>query len=142
MNTWFRRIWHLLNRSRRERELVRPVTVSDLSGMGWERPFHGIAMAIFMFGFIGLPPAGLFLGKFYAFSAAVERGWAWLAIVGVVATVVSIYYYLGVVRAMYVSPESFASHPREARRPATLRSRPRSLPRSPSRWGRSSQRAR
>ena len=88
----------------RERELVRRVTVSDLSGMGWERPFHGIAMAIFMFGFIGLPPAGLFLGKFYAFSAAVERGWAWLAIVGVVATVVSIYYYLGVVRAMYVSP--------------------------------------
>jgi NADH-quinone oxidoreductase subunit N len=88
----------------RERELARPVAVSDLAGMGWERPFHGIAMAIFMFGFIGLPPAGLFLGKFYAFSAAVERGWTWLAIVGVVATVVSIYYYLGVVRAMYVSP--------------------------------------
>jgi NADH-quinone oxidoreductase subunit N len=88
----------------RERELARPVTFSNLSGFGWERPFYGLAMAAFMFGFIGLPTGGLFLGKFYAFAAAYERGWAWLAIVGAVATVVSIYYYLGVVRAMYMSP--------------------------------------
>jgi NADH-quinone oxidoreductase subunit N len=88
----------------RERELLRPVSVSDLAGFGWERPFLGVAMALFMFGFIGLPPAGLFLGKFLAFAAAVERGWAWLAVVGVVATVVSIYYYLGVVRAMFMQP--------------------------------------
>jgi NADH-quinone oxidoreductase subunit N len=85
----------------RERELARPVTFDGLAGLGWERPAFGVAMSIFMFGFIGLPPAGLFLGKFYAFSAAVERGWTWLAIVGVVATVVSIYYYVGVVGAMY-----------------------------------------
>ena len=58
-------------------------------------------MSLFMFGFIGLPPAGLFLGKFYAFSAAVDRGWTWLAIVGVLATVISIYYYAGVIGAMY-----------------------------------------
>jgi NADH-quinone oxidoreductase subunit N len=88
----------------RERELLRPVTVNSLAGFGWERPFLGVAMAVFMFGFIGLPPAGLFLGKFYAFAAAVDRGWAWLAVVGVVATVVSIYYYLGVVRAMFMQP--------------------------------------
>jgi NADH-quinone oxidoreductase subunit N len=88
----------------RERELVQPVTLGSLAGFGWERPFLGIAMAVFMFGFIGLPPAGLFLGKFYAFSAAIDRGWAWLAVVGVVATVVSIYYYLGVIRAMFMQP--------------------------------------
>jgi NADH-quinone oxidoreductase subunit N len=85
----------------RERELARPVTFDGLAGLGWERPFYGAAMSLFMFGFIGLPPAGLFLGKFYAFSAAVERGWTWLAIVGVAATVVSIYYYAGVIGAMY-----------------------------------------
>jgi NADH-quinone oxidoreductase subunit N len=85
----------------RERELARPVTFEGLAGLGWERPGLGIAMSLFMFGFIGLPPAGLFLGKFYAFSAAVDRGWTWLAVVGVVATVVSIYYYVGVVGAMY-----------------------------------------
>jgi NADH-quinone oxidoreductase subunit N len=88
----------------RERELARPVGFAELGGLGWERPFLGLAMAVFMFGFIGLPPAGLFLGKFYVFSAAVDRGWTWLAIVGIVATVVSIYYYLGVVRAMYMQP--------------------------------------
>jgi NADH-quinone oxidoreductase subunit N len=85
----------------RERELARPVTLEGMAGLGWERPGMGAAMTLFMFGFIGLPPAGLFIGKFYVFSAAVDRGWAWLAIVGAVATVISIYYYLGVVRAMY-----------------------------------------
>ena len=85
----------------RERELLRPVTLESIGGMGWERPGLGIAMALFMFGFIGLPPAGLFLGKFYVFGAAVDRGWTWLAIVGIVATAVSIYYYAGVIGAMF-----------------------------------------
>ena len=44
---------------------------------------------------------GGFVGKFYAFSAAYDRGWIWLMIVGIAATLVSLYYYLGVVRAMY-----------------------------------------
>ena len=110
----------------RERELIRPVTFADLAGFGWERPFLGIAMAIFMFGFIGLPPAGLFLGKVYAFVAAYERGWLWLVIVGVVATVVSIYYYLYVLRAMYMqSPEirlapAGGSPPRDSMLAATV----------------------
>jgi NADH-quinone oxidoreductase subunit N len=86
----------------RERELGTPVTFANIAGFGWERPFYGTAMAVFMFGFIGLPPAGLFLGKVLAFGAAIERGWWWLAIVGVAATVISIYYYLGIVRAMFM----------------------------------------
>jgi NADH-quinone oxidoreductase subunit N len=86
----------------RERELRTPVTFANIAGFGWERPFYGTAMAVFMFGFIGLPPAGLFLGKVLAFGAAIERGWWWLAIVGVAATVISIYYYLGIVRAMFM----------------------------------------
>jgi NADH-quinone oxidoreductase subunit N len=88
----------------RERELARPVTLEGMAGLGWERPGLGAAMTLFMFGFIGLPPAALFIGKFYVFSAAVDRGWTWLAIVGAVATAVSVYYYLGVVRAMYFQP--------------------------------------
>jgi NADH-quinone oxidoreductase subunit N len=110
----------------RERELGRAVTMANLAGFGWERPFHGIAMAVFMFGFIGLPPAGLFLGKFYAFAAAFERGWTWLVIVGVVATVISIYYYLGVVAAMWMrAPEprvapAGGSPPRDAALSATV----------------------
>ncbi len=95
----------------RERELGRPVTFQNLAGFGWERPFFGGAMAVFMFGFIGLPPTGIFLGKFYAFAAVIDRGWAWLAVVGAVFTAVSIYYYAGIVRVMYMTGPRVAVAP-------------------------------
>jgi NADH-quinone oxidoreductase subunit N len=88
----------------RERELGRAVTLDNLAGMGWERPFLGTAMAAFMLGSAGMPFTGGFMGKFYAFAAAYEHGWIWLVIVGVVATIVSLYYYLAVVRAMWMRP--------------------------------------
>jgi NADH-quinone oxidoreductase subunit N len=88
----------------RERELNRPVTVDGLSGFGWERPLLGVAMSAFMLGFAGFPLTGGFVGKFYVFAAAYDHGWTWLVIVGVVATAVSLYYYLGVIRAMYMRP--------------------------------------
>jgi len=86
----------------RERELRAPVTLDNLAGFGWERPFLGIAMWIFMLGFAGFPLTGGFLAKFYVFSAAYDSGWTWLVIVGAGATLVSLYYYLGVVRALYM----------------------------------------
>jgi len=86
----------------RERELGVPVTLERLGGFGWERPFLGASMWIFMLGFMGLPLTGGFVGKFYVFSAAYESGWWWLVIAGVVATAISLYYYLNVVRAMYM----------------------------------------
>jgi NADH-quinone oxidoreductase subunit N len=85
----------------RERELRRPVTLDELGGMGWERPFLGVAMWVFMLGFAGFPLTGGFVGKFYVFSAVYDRGWTWLMIVGLAATLVSLYYYLGIVRALY-----------------------------------------
>jgi len=88
----------------RERELGVPVTLDNLAGFGWERPFLGVAMWFFVFGFAGLPLGGGFVGKFYVFAAAYDHGWVWLVIVGVLATLVSLYYYLGIVRAMYMRP--------------------------------------
>jgi NADH-quinone oxidoreductase subunit N len=88
----------------RERELGVPVTLDNLAGFGWERPFLGVAMWFFVFGFAGLPLTGGFVGKFYVFAAAYDHGWVWLVIVGVLATLVSLYYYLGIVRAMYMRP--------------------------------------
>jgi len=90
----------------RERELGVPVTLERFGGFGWERPFLGVAMWIFMLGFMGLPLTGGFVGKFYVFSAAYEAGWTWLVIVGVAATAVSLYYYLAVVRAMYMRTDA------------------------------------
>jgi NADH-quinone oxidoreductase subunit N len=86
----------------RERELGAPVTLDNLGGMGWERPLLGVAMWAFMLSFAGLPPTGGFVGKFYVFSSAYERGWTWLVIVGVVATLISLYYYLAIIRALYM----------------------------------------
>jgi NADH-quinone oxidoreductase subunit N len=86
----------------RERELGVPVTFENMAGFGWERPLLGISMWAFMLGFAGFPLTGGFVGKFYAFAAAYEHGWTWLVIVGVLATLVSLYYYLGLVRAMYM----------------------------------------
>jgi NADH-quinone oxidoreductase subunit N len=88
----------------RERELGEPVTLDNLAGFGWERPLLGAAMFTFMLGFAGFPLTGGFVGKFYVFAAAADRGWNWLVIVGVVATLVSLYYYLAVIRAMYMRP--------------------------------------
>jgi NADH-quinone oxidoreductase subunit N len=85
----------------RERELGVPVTLDNLAGFGWERPFFGVSMWVFMLGFLGFPLTGGFVGKFYVFAAAYDRGWWWLIVAGVIATMISAYYYLGIVRAMY-----------------------------------------
>src|SRR5437762_11911720 len=88
----------------RERELGAPVTLDNLAGFLWERPLLGVSMTVFMAGFAGFPLTGGFVGKFYVFSAAYRHGWVWLVIVGVAATAVSLYYYLGVVRALFMRP--------------------------------------
>jgi NADH-quinone oxidoreductase subunit N len=86
----------------RERELGVPVTYENMAGFGWERPLLGISMWAFMLGFAGFPLTGGFVGKFYVFAAAYRHGWTWLVILGVLATLVSLYYYLGLVRAMFM----------------------------------------
>jgi NADH-quinone oxidoreductase subunit N len=90
----------------RERELGQPVTLDNIAGLGWERPVLGAAMWVFMLGFAGFPLTGGFVGKFYVFAAAYRHGWIWLVIVGLAATAVSLYYYLGVVRALYMRPSA------------------------------------
>jgi NADH-quinone oxidoreductase subunit N len=90
----------------RERELGVPVTLENLGGMGWERPFLGIAMWVFMLAAMGMPLTGGLLGKLYVFSAAYEAGLWWLVVAGVIATAISLYYYLGVIRALYMRPEA------------------------------------
>src|SRR3954449_8381810 len=73
----------------RERELGVPVTLDNLAGLGWERPFFGISMWVFMLGVLGflLPAEGK--GTFYVFAAAYDAGWWWLIVAGVIATMIS-----------------------------------------------------
>jgi NADH-quinone oxidoreductase subunit N len=86
----------------RERELGEGVTLDNVAGMGWERPLLGVAMWIFMLAFAGLPLTGGFVGKFYVFAAAYDAGRWWLVLAGVIATAISLYYYLAVIRALYM----------------------------------------
>jgi NADH-quinone oxidoreductase subunit N len=86
----------------RERELQRPVTLESLAGLGWERPYHGIALWTFMLGMAGFPLTGGMFGKLFVFTAAYDAGDWWLVLLGVAATAVSLAYYLNVVRWMYM----------------------------------------
>ena len=86
----------------RERELGLPLSLEGLAGLGWERPFYGAALWIFMLGMAGFPLTGGFFGKLFVFSAAYEAGDWWLVLVGVAATALSLAYYLNIVRWLYM----------------------------------------
>ncbi len=77
------------------------LTLEGFSGFGYKRPFLGVAMAIFLFSLMGLPPTAGFAGKFYIFAGAVKAGYIWLAVIGVLNSAVSLYYYLRVMVYMY-----------------------------------------
>jgi len=81
-----------------------PQTAEDLAGLAERRPALAAALAVFLLSLTGIPVTVGFVGKFYLFNAAVAAGWTWLALAGVVMSVVSAYYYLGVVVAMYMRP--------------------------------------
>jgi NADH-quinone oxidoreductase subunit N len=75
--------------------------VSDYAGFGYRHPLLGIAMCIFLFSLAGIPPAAGFVGKFYLFSGAIQAGYIWLAVIGVLNSAASVYYYLRVMVFMY-----------------------------------------
>lgn len=74
----------------------------DFAGLGFKRPFIGLAMVLFMLSLAGFPPLAGFTGKFYLFRAAVLAGQVNLAVIGVLNSLVSVIYYLRVIVAMYM----------------------------------------
>jgi NADH-quinone oxidoreductase subunit N len=77
-------------------------TVQDFAGLGVKHPMLAVAMSIFMFSLAGMPPTAGFIGKFYLFSGAIQQGYIWLAIIGVLNSAASVYYYLRVMVYMYM----------------------------------------
>ena len=80
------------------------LNIYDYSGLGFQHPALAASMALFMFALAGIPPTAGFVGKFYIFSAAVQAGYIWLAIIGVMNSLVSVYYYLRITVLMYMKP--------------------------------------
>ncbi len=79
--------------------------LKDLTGLYQRRPAAAFAMLIFMLSLGGIPPTAGFMGKFWLFSAAIEAGFVWLAVIGVLNSAVSLYYYIRVVVFMYLKKE-------------------------------------
>ena len=85
-----------------EREAGKGLQLSDYAGLSKRHPALAAAMAIFMLSLIGLPPTIGLIGKLYLFRAVIEGGFTGLAIIGVLTSVISAYYYLRVVVLMYM----------------------------------------
>jgi NADH-quinone oxidoreductase subunit N len=77
------------------------ILISDYAGIGFKYPLLAASMTIFMLSMAGIPPLAGFMGKFYIFSAAVKAKLYWLAIIGVLNSALSVYYYLRVTVVMY-----------------------------------------
>jgi NADH-quinone oxidoreductase subunit N len=78
-------------------------TLDDYAGVGFRSPFLGLAMTVFMLSLAGVPPFVGFIGKFYVFAAAVQAGYVGLTVIGVLNSVISVYYYVGVLVRMYMT---------------------------------------
>ena len=85
-----------------KRDMNQGLEEPDYAGLGLERPFLGLCMAGFMFALAGIPPTAGFFAKYYLFSAAVEEGMTGLAVIGVLNSALSLYYYLRVIVTMYM----------------------------------------
>jgi NADH-quinone oxidoreductase subunit N len=77
-------------------------SIDDYKGLGFRQPLFALAMTIFMLSLGGIPPTAGFLAKVYVFGAAVQAGFVGLAVIGVLNSVVSVYYYLRIVVLMYM----------------------------------------
>ena len=89
----------------------RGTTLDDFRGLGASAPLQAAAMAIFLFSLTGVPPLVGFYGKYYIILAAIQSNYTWLAVVVVVLSAVSAYFYLRVVAAMYFGdPERLPEH--------------------------------
>jgi NADH-quinone oxidoreductase subunit N len=83
--------------------------IADFAGLGSRSPLAAVAMAIFLFALTGLPPFSGFIGKVYLFAEVINRGVYWLAVVAGLNSVVALYYYARIVRAMFLSEPTDAS---------------------------------
>jgi NADH-quinone oxidoreductase subunit N len=84
---------------RREGKLVEGI--NDLAGLSRTNPWMAFALAMFMFSLAGIPPLAGFWAKWYVFLAAVNAKLYWLAVIGVLISVIGAYYYLRLVKIMY-----------------------------------------
>ena len=82
--------------------------IKDYAGLWTIRPWLAALMTIFLLSLGGFPPLGGFVAKWYVFTAAIRAGYAWLAIIGVLTSVISVFFYVRIIVAMYMMPPAQA----------------------------------
>jgi NADH-quinone oxidoreductase subunit N len=78
--------------------------IEEYKGLGARTPFLSVAFTIFLVSLTGIPPTAGFVGKLYLFAAVINDGWIWLAVAGAINSVISLYYYMRIVRNMFLRP--------------------------------------
>jgi len=96
------------------------VGFEHLKGLGWKRPGLGIAATICMFSLAGIPPTGGFYGKYMIFKELIHTGHVGLAVLGVLASLVSVFFYLRVVVALFLEKPSESAEREAGERPDVL----------------------
>lgn len=85
--------------------------IEDYRGLGSRAPFLMVALAIFLVSLTGLPPTAGFIGKLYLFVALLDTGWVWLAVVGALNSVLALYYYVRILRNVFLRPGEATAEP-------------------------------
>ncbi len=98
----------LINRARKNGDYQ----IDDYKGLAASHPWLSTMMAVFMISLTGIPPTAGFFGKLYVFSAAVNAGFVTLVVIGVLASVVSAYYYLRIVVFMFMQKAEADADPK------------------------------
>jgi NADH-quinone oxidoreductase subunit N len=91
--------------------------ISELAGMAQSRPRLALVLAAFMFSMAGIPPLAGFFGKFYIFLSAIDAGLVYLAVLGVLSSVIAAFYYLKIVKILYLDEPKEAF---DANRPLSM----------------------
>jgi NADH-quinone oxidoreductase subunit N len=84
----------------------------DLAGLSATHPAAAVAMLVFMLSLGGIPPTAGFMGKLWLFGAAIDAGYIWLAVIGVLNSALSLYYYVRIVVSMWITPGEAAGRVR------------------------------
>jgi NADH-quinone oxidoreductase subunit N len=84
------------------RGTVRGDQIDDFSGLAQRSPLAAAIMLLFLLSLTGIPPTAGFVGKLYLFAAAIESGYVWLALIAVINSAISLYYYMRIAMVMYM----------------------------------------
>ena len=92
-----------------EKDKIMLDNISSFAGLSKSNPFYSVCLAILLLSMAGLPPLAGFIAKFYVFKAVVVSGYIWVAVIGIIGSVISAYYYLNIIKVMYLEEleESF-----------------------------------